>query len=206
MKDVGKIVDSLSGGSMSAFDEFYSLYYNQVFHFAFFFLKDEEGCKEIVSDVFFSVWQFRAKLKEINNIEKWMYVITKNKCLRYIENNKKKNHYSLDDLTESAYLKFCEKEESVSSDHNLLDEEMERLLAEAISKLPKKCRTIFVMSRHEGLKTKEIAEILSLQEGTVRVQMKIAIEKITAAIKAHYPDIFLIVIALCSGFAPTSII
>lgn len=32
------------------------------------------------------------------------------------------------------------------------------------------------MSREEGLKTKEIAEILSVQESTVRVQMKIAIE------------------------------
>ncbi len=43
---------------------------------------------------------------------------------------------------------------------------------------PKKCRLIFLMIREEGLSTKGVAKILSIQESTVRVQMKIAVEKL----------------------------
>jgi len=45
------------------------------------------------------------------------------------------------------------------------------------------------MSRQEGLKSKEIAEILSINESTVRVQLKIALEKIITTIRPHFPNI-----------------
>ena len=63
------------------------------------------------------------------------------------------------------------------------------MLDKAIDELPEKCRLVFLMSREEGLKTKEIAEILSVQESTVRVQMKIAIEKLVARLKPSFPNI-----------------
>ena len=67
--------------------------------------------------------------------------------------------------------------------------EMREMLDKAIDELPEKCRLVFLMSREEGLKTKEIAEILSVQESTVRVQMKIAIEKLVARLKPSFPNI-----------------
>ncbi|MCD7915866.1 MAG: sigma-70 family RNA polymerase sigma factor [Tannerellaceae bacterium] len=65
------------------------------------------------------------------------------------------------------------------------------ILKQAIHNLPEKCRIIFLMAREEGLKPKQIADILSIKESTVRVQMKIAIEKLVEEIKKHYPDITL---------------
>lgn len=65
------------------------------------------------------------------------------------------------------------------------------ILKQAIHNLPEKCRIIFLMAREEGLKPKQIADILSIKKSTVRVQMKIAIEKLVEEIKKHYPDITL---------------
>ena len=47
---------------------------------------------------------------------------------------------------------------------------MRELFNLAIDELPEKCRLIFLMIREEGLSTKEVAKILSIQESTVRVQ------------------------------------
>ena len=68
---------------------------------------------------------------------------------------------------------------------------MEQLLGKIIGELPEKCRLIFLMARQEQLKPKEIAERLCISENTVRVQMKIAIEKIIKQIKPYYPDLTL---------------
>jgi len=79
--------------------------------------------------------------------------------------------------------------ENESPEDKLLMEEMERILNRVIDELPEKCRLIFLLARQEGLKPKEIAERLSINESTVRVQMKIAIDKIVASLKPHFPDI-----------------
>lgn len=51
-----------------AFTLFYDLYYDQIFRFAYYFLKNTEACREVVTEVFFSIWQSRLKLKDIENI------------------------------------------------------------------------------------------------------------------------------------------
>ena len=66
---------------------------------------------------------------------------------------------------------------------------MEKILNRVIDELPEKCRLIFLLARQEGLKPKEIAERLSIKESTVRVQMKIAVDKIVTNLKPYFPDI-----------------
>ena len=155
MRDIKGLLESVSVDNRGAFERFYNLYYDQVFRFAYYCLGEKEACREVVTDVFFSVWQSRKRLKEIDNIDTYLYISVRNESFRYQARNK----------------------------------EMREMLDKAIDELPEKCRLVFLMSREEGLKTKEIAEILSVQESTVRVQMKIAIEKLVARLKPSFPNI-----------------
>lgn len=180
-KDLLRLVSSDTRGS---FERFYHLYYAQVFRFAYYFLGDAEACREVVTDVFFAVWQSRRRLKEIVNIETYLYIVVRNEANRYRRKQSATLFMPLDELSSTG-----EKSQEDSPEETLLTKEIETLLAQAIDELPEKCRQIFLMSREEGLKPKEIAEILSLNESTVRVQMKIAIEKITARLKPVFPNL-----------------
>ena len=188
MKPIEKkeLLNSISADDREAFNLFYNLYYDQVFRFSFFFLKDKDACREVISDVFFGIWQSRKRLMDINNLEAWIYIITKNEAIRYSNHNKKNNSVSLDEIP----ICFQEKVDETPEDQ-LVHKEIEELLTSVINSLPERCRIIFLMARQEGLKPKEIAEILSINESTVRVQMKIAIEKIIEGIKPHYPNLTL---------------
>lgn len=124
-----------------------------------------------MTDVFFSVWQSRKRLKDIDNIDTYLYISVRNESFRFQARNKDLNRVSLNEL-----LPLMEEEDEGSPEEHLELKEMREMLDKAIDELPEKCRLVFLMSREEGLKTKEIAEILSVQESTVRVQMKIAIE------------------------------
>lgn len=193
MKDIHEIVNSVSKSDRNAFNTFYDLYYDHVFHFSFYFLKDTEACKEVVSEVFLSVWQSRTKLKEIINLDTWLYVLTKNQCIRYSNKANKIPTIPLDEAIKVS-VQLQEKGEGKNPEEVMQEKEIEQLLADIINTLPEKCRIIFLMSRHDGLKTKEIAEALSLQESTVRVQMKIAIKKIIEGIKPYYPNLSLCIL------------
>ena len=54
---------------------------------------------------------------------------------------------------------------------------------QAIDRLPPKCKTIYILSRHEGLKHQEIADTLGLSIKTVENQMGIALEKLRSDLK-----------------------
>ena len=154
------------------------------FRFAYYCLGEKEACREVVTDVFFSVWQSRKRLKDIDNIDTYLYISVRNESFRFQARNKDLNRVSLNEL-----LPLMEEEDEGSPEEHLELKEMREMLDKAIDELPEKCRLVFLMSREEGLKTKEIAAILSVQESTVRVQMKIAIEKLVARLKPSFPNI-----------------
>lgn len=189
--DISLLAHSVSEDNRSAFNMLYEVYYDEVFRFAYYFLKDKEGCREVVSDVFFSVWQSRKRLKDITNLEAYFYIVTKNESMRYLNKRKDYDMLSLDEIPVQL-----EERDTSSPEERLIDSEIEALLTQVINELPEKCRLIFLMARQEGLKPKEIGEILSISESTVRVQMKIAVEKIVEKIRPHFPDLTLAVLLM----------
>lgn len=184
--DIVKLAHSVAQDNRTAFSMFYQIYYEDVFRLSYYFLKEKEACGEVISDVFFSVWQSRKKLKEIANMEAYLYTVTRNESIRYL--NKRKNYDTVS--FEEIPIQLAGQDDA-SPEDTLENKEIEELLTRIINELPEKCRLIFLMTRQEGLKPKEIAEILSINESTVRVQMKIAVDKIITRIRPYFPNLTL---------------
>ena len=69
----------------------------------------------------------------------------------------------------------------------LSEQDIEQLISEAIDSLPEKCREIFIKSKIEGKKQKEIADELNVSIKTVENQMNIAYKKIKVRLKDYLP-------------------
>ena len=186
-QNIMNLLSSVSSDGRGAFERFYNLYYDQVFRFAYYCLGEKEACKEVVSDVFFSIWKSKARLKEIDNIDTYLYITVRNEALRHISRSNSVNEIQMDQLYS------FEPEEEATPEGMLESQEMRELFND---ELPEKCRLIFLMIREEGLSTKEVAKILSIQESTVRVQMKIAVEKLIKRLKSDFPDISFVFILI----------
>lgn len=186
------LILSLSGGNTKAFDAFYNLFYKQVFSYTYYLLKDTAECREVVSNIFFSVWTYRSSLPQVQSIDAYLYTIARNECKKHLSNRNRYDDISLDEAP--MQLEIADQD---TPEDQLLTEELEAVIADIISTLPEKCRVIFMMSRNEGLKNSEIAERLSLSESTVRVQIKLAIEKLTVRVKEVFPHLtFLFILSL----------
>lgn len=188
-------LEAVAAGSRHAFNSFYRSYYDLVFRFSYYFLQDKEACREVVPEVFYSVWQSRSRLKEVANIEAYLYVAVRREAGRYRANRGTAAPVLLEDVSFVAEGGAAE-----SPEEQWITKEMEELLARAVEELPEKCRLIFLLAREEGKKPKEIAELLSLSESTVRVQMKIAVEKIVTRLKPHFPHLSFLLVGEMVGF------
>lgn len=172
----------IAGGDEEAFRIFYDSYYLQVYRFASYFADSSLLIEEVVSDVFCIIWEYRKKLSEIDSFDKYLYTITKNRALYYLRKESKITFTELEAVSNTL-------SDDIDPEYIATDRELTTSLKQAIDELPERCRLIFLMAREEGLKYKEIAEILSISEKTVNAQMVIAIKKLS---KRLGPLVFLL--------------
>ena len=55
-----------------------------------------------------------------------------------------------------------------------------------VDELPPRCKMVFKLVREDGLKYKEVAEILNVSVNTVDAQMVIAVKRIRENLKSHF--------------------
>lgn len=147
------------------FSDLYLTYYSKLVRFAKEFVQHEEDAENITQDVFADLWEKRDFITHIENMNAYLFRLVRNRCLDYLRHKVFEQRYM-----ESLQLS-CE-EEAVE------DHDTEILIRAAINSLPQRCRDIFLLSRVEGLKYREISEHLGISVNTVECQMGIALKKL----------------------------
>lgn len=195
-KELEDLLVSVSESDDYAFRVFYDLYYRSVFRFVYYFLRNREACREVVSNVFVAVWKSRVSLRRIVNVDAYLYVVARNESNRWLKRSQSRGRcLSLDEIPVSLLDKRRAASwgaDEETSDGRLIESEIEELVGRLVDGLPERCRMVFLLSRSEGLSVREIASMLSLSENTVRVQIKIAVDRILEGIRKYYPDLALI--------------
>ena len=128
--------------SERAFHSFYNLCNDRLFRIACYFVKHEEWAQEIVLDVFMKLWEQRARLPEVNNIEDYCFILTKNASLNYLEKENRHPTLSSEQLPELSG-------QADSPEDTLISEELFARYVKALDRLPERCREVFIRLREE---------------------------------------------------------
>lgn len=162
-----------------AYQELFYLFYKPLLRFAHAFVRSHELAEEIVSDVFIRIWERRAQLEEIGNLKVYLYVSTRNMALKYLLKKQKQASIALDDLQVEL--------ESQHQDPGqlLLTAELMNRVTRAIEELPPRCKMVYKLIKEDGLRYKEVAEILNISIKTIDNQLAIALKKIGKAININ---------------------
>ena len=160
-----------------AYKELFLLYYSRLIHFASHITHSKESAEEVVSDVFIKIWNKRAALPRIENLHLYIYIITKNLSINCYLKQKREQSFSLDNVMVDFTSIYPDPEQM------MITGEMYKRIYEAIRNLPPRCQLIFKLIKEDGLKNKEVAELLNLSTKTVENQMTIALRKIGQSIQ-----------------------
>jgi RNA polymerase sigma-70 factor (ECF subfamily) len=174
------LLRKVTDGDHSAFRAFYEIIYPVVYQFVRCFLSAGEDCREVVSEVFYIIWKHRGKLMSLKNIRSWLFIVSRNEVYHFLKQKEKYGFISIDDMPVELQVD--------ATDDGFIDDEMLVIYRNAVNKLPERCKLIFLMAKEEHLKYREIAEILSITEGTVAQQMNSAIRRITVIVKQQYAE------------------
>ena len=149
------------------FDEIYNTFWQKIFRLCMSYVCNHELAQDLAQETFLTVWQELPKFRNEANISTWIFKIASNKCLRQIEkqNKLKKTTFTFDLKEEKA-----NQEQYTESDIFFL--------YKCISELPETDRIIISLEL-EDVKQNEIAEIVGLSEGNIRVKIHRIKEKLS---------------------------
>ena len=165
------------------FEEIIDKYYNETYLFARNLTRNEDLAKDLVQDVFFKFWKKRKNFKKNATIKGWLFTSVRNVYIDNLRKYKKEVY-----LVETMYVEVVE--EIAQDKQGSLDRKI-KILEKGIEELPKKCHTVFTLSKREGLTNDEIAKYLSISVKTVEGHLTGAIKTLRNKLRSvEFPILF----------------
>lgn len=158
---------------LTHFEAIYHSHFNGMCNLAHRIVKDRDAAKDIVQEVFLKLWRSPDDLSLILNTKAYLYKATANAAINYLV--KARRTVSIEQVKAAP---------AVNSDETITLKALEKKISEVLDSLPPKCRAIFVLSRFEGMKYREIAGHLDISVKTVENQMGIALSKMRNSLKS----------------------
>lgn len=155
--------------SLAEYESLFKAHYSELCGFANKFLEDIDAAEEIVQGFFVKFWESRTELNITSSPRSYLFTSIRNACYNQLKHIKIREEYK-------AYNQREMEESKYSVDDEYQANELDAKIRQTIEQLPESRRRIFIMSRYEGLKYKEIAEKLKISVKTVENQMGSAIK------------------------------
>ena len=148
-----------------ALRQLFDHYYPRLLNYAYYFLESKSAADEAISSVFIGLWNHRTQLDKIENFDGYIFRSVKNKALSCLRDIHRLHEVEL----ASGDFNLAKTVDSPES--KLITKELRKELLNALDELPPRCRVIFELVKQDGLKYKEVAELLEVSIKTVENQM-----------------------------------
>lgn len=168
-------IDNLARGDHRAFHTVFKAAYPKVHAFALGFIKDNDHVDDICQTVFMNLWTHRETLSRIQNLDGYLYKITKNTVLNYIASLKA---FTID-ITAARQLRTND----ATAVEQLEAQDLQLLTDMIVENMAPQRQTVYRMSREQGLSNEEIAEKMGLQKKTVENHLNLALGEIRKMLK-----------------------
>ena len=166
--DEQELLTKFKAGDENAFQILYNAYKGLLYNHAYRKLQNREEVKDIIHEIFLSLWEKREQLTIQENLDAYLFRAVRYKIIDHISKKQSANKYAdhfqafLDSYTDNA-------------DHLVRTTILTSLIDQEIERLPPRMKQVFELSRKENLSHKEIAERLDITEQSVRSHVKNAL-------------------------------
>lgn len=178
MEELKILVQKATLGDRDAFSEIYKLYFKKVYRYCKFNTFDDQVSQDICQESFVRVWK---KIKDFKvddpnwSIQAFLFTVARNLI---IDRSRHKKEFSLEnyeyiETTEDLY-------ESVDRAMHIKN------VQDALKKLDEIDRQIIILRYFEEMDGKEVAKILGMKDGALRVRQHRAMEKLKIIMEATY--------------------
>ena len=169
---------ALKAGDRAAFEELYRRYRDRLHAFLVRYTGDPSTAQDLFQETFLRVFRDRARYEPRAAFATWLFTIARNLFLDSL----KRPGAAVTSAQSDAAMRAVP-DPAPGPLQNLERREADAALRQALASLPEEERAILLLSRFEGLRYAQIAEILGMSEGTVKVRAHRALQALRQALQ-----------------------
>ena len=171
--------ERIRAGDERAFDSVFRAHYPDLVRMAESVIRERALAEEIAQEVMLELWRRRESLNVEQTFRAYLIRSTRNRALNHVRHQRV--------VEREAASAAVDPPSSPSAEEEILGDELERAVREAIDGLPDKCREIFQLSREHGLRYIEIASVLEISVKTVEKRMGQALAELRERLAPWLP-------------------
>jgi RNA polymerase sigma factor (sigma-70 family) len=162
-------------GDREAFDELVGRWQQRLWHYAYRVTGSESAAWDVVQETWYGIIKSIRKLEDVSVFPRWAFRIANNKCTDWLRRQRRLQQIN-NELTKRTENESDKKQNG--------DEKTESLRA-AIEKLPPDRRALLTLRYHEGFDIGQIAEILSVPEGTAKSRLHRTLNQLRQTVERY---------------------
>jgi RNA polymerase sigma-70 factor (ECF subfamily) len=181
---------ALKAGDRAAFANMVQVHYELVYRLAIKMLGNPQDAEDVLQETFIKAFKHVKDFDGRSSLSTWLYRIATNEALMFLRRRTLQT-FSIDepmqgDDQEMEPLQIADW--CCLPEQELMSEESQRYLDQAISKLPVGMRLVFVLRDIQGLSTRETGEILELSDTAVKTRLSRARMQLRNDLSAYYQE------------------
>ena len=171
------------------FEILFKQYYEPLCNFVFGMVKDYDASEDVIQELFVKLWEKRNDFSDDISVKAYLYRAARNMALNHLKHFDIKKEFNIFNKASISDAEQCATNPAETS-------ELQEMILQAVNELPTERKKIFLMSREDGMKYKEIAAELNISVKTVENQMGKALSTLRTELSEYLPAI---IIAICIG-------
>ena len=158
------LIQAARNGNQAAFGELVQQYQKRVFALAVRMCTTTELAEDAAQEAFLAAWQGLPFFRGDSAFATWLYRLTSNACVDLLRKENRHQGPSLDDETVSAEVP----DPAPTPEKAVEQQELRRQIEAGLKTLSPKHREVLILREIQQLSYDEIADVLSLDLGTVK--------------------------------------
>src|SRR2546430_8573646 len=173
-----ELLGEFQQGDAGAFERLLRRHRSPLYTFFVRMLGDRARAEDLAQETFLRIVKGSAAWEQRARFQTWLYTIARNLCVDAARRDRFRRAESLDaqDGEEGSPLVDAVPSDGASPDRAADSARLRPLLQRALLSLPAEQREVFVLPEQAGLPFKEIAEMVGVNENTVKSRMRYALE------------------------------
>jgi RNA polymerase sigma-70 factor, ECF subfamily len=160
--DERAMIEGLRTGAPAAFDSIFRAHYPLLVAVGQSLLGDRAAAEDVAQDVMLELWRRRENIVLDTSLRAYLARAARNRALNRIRHER---------VGRRADPEYEGPAPAPHADRQLAEAELDGAIQHAVHGLPARCREVFELSRAQGLRYAEIAQVLGVSVKTVEAHM-----------------------------------
>ena len=183
----------LKEGDPAAYEMLFKQTFPRLLGYCRLFVHDQASANDLVQECYVRLWEKRETISPMQSVESLLFIMLRNRCLNFLRDQKNDQKEQRIGFIPESELQHLYQLDFTGREEKTLEEKLIEAIRLSVAKLPEKRRQVFIKTKIEGKKNREVAAEMGISVKAVEKHLHQAKEQIREEMLQKFPMLTILI-------------